>query len=165
MKRFDSKGMLIIPNPESPDSIHRQKKILLVKECYCQNGHNLVSRQAIFDSFEGIVIKIRHGDEEGLIALSPVYGNKSRISLNVNPIDEQIWVIYCPHCNVKLPTYSECACGGKMIALFTDKEANFSNCIGICNRIGCYNAHIQHSNELLTMSMIQDMPPTGVPSA
>ena len=165
MKRFDSKGMLIIPNPASAEHISKQKKILLVKECYCQNGHNLISKQAAFDNFDGIIIKVRRGDEEGLVALSPVYGNKSRISLNVTPVDEQIWEIYCPHCDVKLPVYSECACGGNMIALFTDRDADFSNCIGICNRIGCYNSRIQQSNELLTMSMIQDMPPSGVPGA
>jgi len=157
MKRFDSKGMLIIPNPVSSESICKQKQILLVKECYCQNGHNLISKSAIFNGFEGIVIKVRRGDKEGLVALSPVYGYKSRVSLNVDLFEDEIWEILCPQCNASLPIYSECACGGNMIALFTDKEASFANCIGICNRIGCYNAGIQHSNELLTMSMIAEM--------
>jgi len=165
MKRFDSKGMLVIPNPVSSESICKQKKLLLVNECYCQNGHNLISNSAIFNGFKGIVIKVRRGEQEGLVALSPVYGYKSRVSLNVDLFDEQIWEICCPQCRVSLPVYSDCSCGGNMIALFTDKGASFSNCIGICNRIGCYNAGIQHSNELLTMSMIQDISPTGVNSA
>lgn len=157
MKRFDSKGMLVIPNPVSSESICKQKQLLLVKECYCQNGHNLISNSAIFNGFKGIVIKVRRGNQEGLVALSPVYGYKSRVSLNVDLFDDQVWEICCPQCGVTLPTYSDCACGGKMIAIFTDQTANFANCIGICNRIGCYNAGIQHSNELLTMSMIQSM--------
>lgn len=157
MKRFDSKGMLIIPNPVSATSICKSKKLLLVKECYCQNGHDLICSKAIFNGFHGIVIKVKKGDHEGLVALSPVYGYKSRVSLNVDLEDEEIWEIRCPACDVVLPVYNRCECGASMIALFTDKEANFSNCIGICNRIGCYNAGIQHSNELLTQSMIQDM--------
>ncbi|MEN8224243.1 MAG: hypothetical protein ABFS05_02685 [Bacteroidota bacterium] len=164
MKRFDSRGMLIIPNPVSTESICKSKQLLLIKECYCQNGHNLISNKAIFNGFAGIVILVRRGDEEGLVALSPVYGYKSRVSLNVDLFDEQIWDICCPQCNATLPVYSSCACGGNMIALFTNTEANFANCIGICNRIGCYNAGIQHSNELLTQSMIQELPPTEVPS-
>lgn len=156
MKRFDSKGMLIIPNPVSSESICKSKQLLLIKECYCQNGHNMISNKAIFNGFAGIVIRVRRGNEEGLVALSPVYGYKSRVSLNVCLFDDQIWDICCPQCNVILPVYSSCACGGNMIALFSDKEANFANCIGICNRIGCYNSGIQHSNELLTQTMISD---------
>lgn len=165
MKRFDAKGMLIIPNPVSAEAICKQKQLLLVNECYCQNGHNLISSQAIFNGFKGIVFKVKRGNEEGLVALSPVYGFKSRVSLNVDLFNDQIWEICCPQCDVSLPVYSNCSCGGNMIALFTDDEANFSNCIGICNRIGCFNAGIQHSNELLTMSMIQNLPPAGVHSA
>ena len=163
MKRFDSKGMLVIPNPVSSESICKQKQLLLVSECYCQNGHNLISNSAIFNGFKGIVIKVRRREKEGLVALSPVYGYKSRVSLNVDLFEDEIWEICCPQCGVSLPVYSECACGGNMIALFTDKKASFSNCIGICNRIDCYNAGIQHSNELLTMSMIQEMPSVGIP--
>jgi len=157
--------MLIIPNPVSSESICKNKNLILVNECYCQNGHNLISNSAIFNGFKGIVIKVKRNKAEGLVALSPVYGYKSRVSLNVNLFEDDIWEICCPQCDVGLPVYSECSCGGKMIALFTDTSADFSNCIGICNRIGCFNAGILHSNEMLTMSMVQNMSPAGVPNA
>ena len=154
MNRFNAKGMLVIPNPLTTEKICKHKKILVVKECYCPNGHNIISQKAIFNGFPGIVFKVCRKEEEGLVALSPVYGYKSRVAMNVDLIEGQIWDICCPVCNVSFPIYAQCSCGGQLIALFTNKDEDFSNCVGICNRIDCYNAGIKYGNELLSMSMV-----------
>jgi hypothetical protein len=153
MKRFDSKGMLVIPNPMQAESICKNREVLIVKACHCPNGHDMVSSKAIFNGFNGIVFRVKRGEEEGIVALSPVYGYKSRVSLNVELKEGQIWKVYCPVCDTPLPVYSECQCGGDVICLFLDKEKDFNNCIGICNRIGCGNAGIKFGDEIMWDSL------------
>lgn len=157
MKIFNSKGMLVVPNPVSKESICKSPNIVIVEECYCPNGHNLISDQAIFNGFNGIVVRVKRGEEEGLVALSPVYGYKSRVSMNVYLENGDIWDVFCPECHKELPVYSKCECGGDMVVMFCSQDTSFTECIGICNRIGCYHAGIMRSNELLTMSMINEM--------
>jgi hypothetical protein len=151
--RFNTKGMMIIPNPIKSGSICRQKELIVVQSCYCPNGHNLISPQAVFNGFEGIILKIRREGQEGLVALSPVYGYKSRVALRVEMEEGQIWKVSCPHCDEPLPLYDKCECGADMICLFLDKSANFGSSICICNRIGCHHAGIHYSDEIISKHM------------
>ncbi|MBN3036116.1 MAG: hypothetical protein JW861_11065 [Bacteroidales bacterium] len=152
MNRFDDKGMMIYPNPIKKSGICRNKTILVVRECYCQNGHSLISNQAVFNGFKGIQVMVRRGNETGLVALSPVYGYKSRVTLNVLLEKEQIWEVCCPQCGEPLAVFSRCSCGGDLFTLFLNREADFANCILLCNRIDCFNAEIKFHNEILHYS-------------
>ena len=42
MKIFDRSGILLIPKPKQPNELCKAKKIVWVKEAYCQNGHELI---------------------------------------------------------------------------------------------------------------------------
>ena len=149
MKRFNSQGMLLFPNPIRKSTFSRTKQMLLITECYCPNGHNLINDRAIFDGHPGIMLRIRRQGKEGLVALSPVYGFKSRISMDQPLYTDETWEVFCPQCDAALPSYSKCTCEGDMIALFLDRKADFSNCILICNRIDCFNSSIRYQDELI----------------
>jgi hypothetical protein len=149
MKRFDSKGMMLYPVPEHSKKIASKKSLLVVSECYCPEGHDLLSDRAIFDNFRGIVLKVNQMGEEGLVALSPVYGVKSRVSLNVALLKDRLLEIKCPECNTALPVFSPCSCGGNLVALFLDKKKDFTNCILVCNRVDCFNAQIRLHDEVV----------------
>jgi len=157
MKLFNSKGMMLFPNPASKEKICKSKKILVIEECYCHNGHNLVCKKAIFNGFNGIIFKIKKDNQEGMVALSPVYGYKSRVCLDVELKEEEIWEIICPECNEPLPTFAKCSCGGDLVAMFAEKEKDFSDCLTICNRINCFNAEIHLGNEMIALSTIFDI--------
>ena len=148
MKRFDKKGMMLFPNPIKKTEICKYKELLVVEECYCQNGHSLISEKAVFNGFNGIIFKICNGEESGVVALSPVYGYKSRVSLDLTLKSGDIWDVCCPECQERLPTYSECSCGGKIFALFLSQKADYSKCILLCNRIDCFNAEIKLKQEM-----------------
>ena len=156
MKLFNTKGMMLFPNPIKKEEICKQKNLLLVKECYCHNGHNLISDQAIFNGFSGILLKVKRKGVSGLVALSPVYGYKSRVSLNLLLKQNEIWEICCPDCNEALPVFSSCSCKGDIVALFLDKNADFSNSILICNRIDCFNAQIKFNDEIIHFSGVDE---------
>jgi hypothetical protein len=152
MKRFNTKGMMLFPNPMKKEEICKQENLIVVKECYCQNGHNLISKQAVFNGFNGILLKVKRNKVSGMVALSPVYGNKSRVSLNLILKEGEVWELCCPDCNVSLPKFSSCECGGDQITMFLDEKADYAHCIMLCNRIDCYNATIKYNDELIYYS-------------
>ncbi len=152
MKRFDKNGMLIIPNPENTQIVSKSKELLVVKECYCPNGHNLVSTRVKFNEIPGIILKIINSkNRSGFIALSPVFGQKQRICLDIDLVDDETIRVFCPHCNIELPVFANCtSCeSGKLLALFLDKHASYKNCLALCNTIGCKNAQIITSENIL----------------
>jgi hypothetical protein len=56
----------------------------------------------------------------------------------------------CPVTGVELPVYGPCECGGSLMALFLDDTNDFSNCIGICNRVGCKHSILILANQLFS---------------
>ncbi|MFH0760461.1 MAG: hypothetical protein V2A67_03030 [Bacteroidota bacterium] len=154
MKAFTSRGTLNIPVPQKMiKPVHKPNlKPFVIESCYCNHGHNLISNDVIVDDHKGILLKVKSGRKTGHIALSAVCGNKTRIDLRIQLIDNALMKFFCPVCGEALPVYSPCECGASMIALFLDRELSFSNCIGICNRVGCKHSVIIRQNELLICS-------------
>lgn len=147
--------MLVIPNPKKNEPICENEKLLVVDKCYCQNGHNLISERAVFNGFKGIVFKVKREDQEGLIAISPVYGCKSRVALDVDLEEGIIWKFHCPECDVEFPYYTKCSCGAYLNTFFTTIENDFIHSFGICNRVGCGHADIHSGEDLLTQTMLE----------
>ena len=146
--------MLVIPNPKKENTLYRSEKLLIVDECYCPNGHNLISNNAIFNGYKGIVFMVKRKRQKGRIAISPIYGCKSRVALDIDLVEGDTWEFCCPECKVSFPVYKSCECGGKLTTFFTSKDADIYHSIGICNRVGCGNAGILQGKELLTQSML-----------
>ena len=152
MKIFDRSGILLIPKPKQPNELCKAKKIVLVKEAYCQNGHELIQKRVKFGNQSGIFLKVRRSEGEGFISLSPIYGDKSRVSIDVDLQDGELIEILCPECNQSLPVYGHCECGGELIVAFTTVEHDFNNCVGFFNRVGCRHAEIKNQGQLLSIS-------------
>ncbi len=150
MSIFNKKGMMIFPNPMRTRKICDEEKLIVFTECYCPNGHNLISNNAQFNEFKGIFIKISKGQKEGFVALSPVYGCKSRVAIGIELNNDEKYQLSCPECNTTLPFFTKCHCGGEIFTLFLNKEADFHSFLGACNRIGCENSYIQIGEELIT---------------
>jgi len=144
--------MMVFPNPIKKTGICKEKSLILIKKCYCHNGHSLISDKAIFNGEKGITITVKKGKRKGLVALSPVYGYKTRVCLDAKLEPGEIWQICCPTCEEALPVFSSCSCEGDIVALFLDKNADFSNSILICNRIDCFNAQIKFNDEIIHFS-------------
>ena len=147
MKRFDHRGMMIFPSQQKKDKSAPAAELLVINQCYCPNGHNLVSDRADFDGFKGIVLKVRKPGSEGLVALNPVYGLKHRIAIDIMLKKDELLEILCPECGSALPVYSACSCGGSLVALFLDEKPVFTNSVLICNRVDCHNARIRLHDE------------------
>ncbi|MCK4764172.1 MAG: hypothetical protein KAW12_18375 [Candidatus Aminicenantes bacterium] len=151
MKIYDSRGMLNIPEPLKRVP-NKNRESLVVKSCYCPNGHNLIGNRVQFNGHNGILLKVRSRGQEGFAGLSPVYGAKCRISMDIELVEGEIPQLLCPTCDVELPAFSVCNCGAEIVALFLNKEADYTDCIGICNRVGCENDTVRHEGELLSLT-------------
>ena len=131
MTRFNSKGMWRIPTGKRRKSLQEIDEDLVIRKCYCPNGHDLINPKVNVRGYNGILIKVKRGKEEGLMALSPICGDKSKYTIDIELNEGEIIELLCPVCNVPLPVYAPCDCGADMITLFCDKHGNFCNCIGI----------------------------------
>lgn len=156
MEIFDKDGMMIFPNPIRKE-IRENQHVLAVKECFCPNGHSLMSSRALFNGIAGIMLKVKLRNKKGLVALSPVYGDKSKISIDIDLVDKELLELSCPKCSAALPTYSKCICGADKVALFLNRKIDFNDCIGICTRVNCFNSEIKSSNDLLTEAGLQTL--------
>lgn len=148
---------MVFPNKKQQSSICKDEKLMVFTACYCPNGHNLVTQNVKFNEFDGLLLKISKDQSEGHIALSSVYGCKSRITIGINLEEGEKYKLSCPDCHEDLPTFSKCHCGGEIFALFLDKNAKFDSFVGACNRIGCNNSYIQIGKELVTSARLQAM--------
>jgi hypothetical protein len=121
---------------------------LIVKECFCPNGHNLVTDLASVSGYPGITIRLKNEKQDGLLTLSAVIGDKDRAFVSFEQVPGEIVQICCPTCSEPLPVYNVCSCGADLVAMFTTLKAEFANCIGICQRIGCLHAEIKSNRDL-----------------
>ena len=149
MERFDKNGMMIIPHINPPQA-EAGKRQLVVKECYCPNGHSLIDRHTGFNGHPGIMLEVKTKDKNCKIALSPIHGEKARICLDILLESGEELELHCPECHVALPVHSTCDCGSNIVAMFLTQDADFSDCIGICQRVDCHQAHVTAGGALLS---------------
>ncbi len=149
MSVFTNKGMLKFPNRKDANPTHDTSHPYIIKECYCPNGHSLINEDIMFNNSKGIMVEVSRFNENGKLALSPVYGCKNKITLDISLKMDELYDIKCPTCHVLLPAFNDCHCGGKIVSLFMDKKAEFNNFVGVCNRIGCKEAKIRLDEELI----------------
>lgn len=147
MKTFEFKDP-VARSSKGPDMSPERSEIDVVTECFCHNGHSLITDLASFGDFSGISLKLKGKVQEGMLSLSPVIGDKSRTFFNFSRQEGEIINICCPTCSEPFPIYNLCSCGAYLVAMFTNLKADFADCIGICQRIGCLHSEIKTNRAL-----------------
>ncbi len=141
MIRFNKIGMRVFPFPQE-GNIDEEFDLLVIENCFCPNGHSLISHKVDFNGFKGIALKIQKEEEDGLVAFSPIWGDKSRFVLDIEIKHGEIMDFMCPECGVTLPIKNTCPCGATYVILYANEHANISDSVNFCNRAGCYEAFI-----------------------
>ena len=154
MNRFTNQGKIHFPKNKLFRPARRHKKTsgdIQIKTCVCPNGHSLIDENTWFEGHPGIKIKVkRNGLDEGFLVLSPKFGDYTKISVDVNLKKGDILEMSCPECGVELPVYSECyVCHNQMLTLFISDERSYSDCVGICSRMGCHNSKMVGNKRML----------------
>jgi len=149
---FDTQGMMVIPEPIQSDNI-KDGKVIVITNVYCQKGHSLIDKKAMFNKHPGIVLNVEQSEKKGKIALSPIVGDKARICLDIDLEEGKTINMFCPECGIELPVHSPCdACDKDLLAMFLTPSGDFNNCIAVCNKVGCPKANIISSGELVAIS-------------
>lgn len=126
----------------------------VVDQCFCPNGHNILSDQHPYSGHPGILLKLKTADREGLLSLSPIISDPARNFHGFEQVSGEIVEICCPICDQPFPIYNQCGCTAHLIALFTSPKNDYSDCLGICQRIGCLNAEIISGRELRLLDRV-----------
>lgn len=127
----------------------------VVEQCFCPNGHNILSEKHRYSGHPGILLKLKAAGREGLLSLSPIIGDPARTFHDFKQVSGEIVDICCPICEQPFPIYNQCGCNAHLIALFTSLKSDYSDCIGICQRIGCLNAEIISGRELRMLDRVK----------
>lgn len=120
----------------------------VVRECYCPNGHSILTDTAHFQGHPGLTLKLKNRSSEGLLVISPVLGDRDRVFIDFEKTMGEVVEICCPSCSEPFPVYNVCPCGAHLVALFTTLKAHFSQCIGICQRLGCLHSELLSERDL-----------------
>ncbi len=148
MRKYKNDGKLKIPKRRK-SAKKSEEDIEIIEECFCHNGHNLISNRVKFNECNGIYLKIKDKEKQGYVGISPICGCKMRISIDVDLTEGETFEFFCPECDEKLLVYSPCpSCEGEMITLFLNKEADYTHCLGICNSVGCPQAEVRMGDEI-----------------
>ena len=154
MTRFTNQGKIHFPKNKflRPVRRHNAKETVIINECYCPNGHSLIDENTRFCEHPGIKIKVkRNGIDEGYLVLSPKFGDYSKISIDVKLEKGDMLEMFCPQCNQPLPVYSSCyVCDSELLTLFKSKEISYSDCLGVCQQVGCHNSKMVESRRMLS---------------
>jgi len=120
----------------------------VITECYCANGHSILTDAGVFQGHPGLTLKLRSKTAEGILSISPVIGDTNRTFIDFERHPGEVVEICCPTCADPFPVYNACPCGAHLVALFTSPKAQFSKCIGICQRIGCLHSELLSERDL-----------------
>lgn len=124
------------------------QKIDLIAECYCPQGHSILTETALFQGHPGLTLKLKNKTCEGLLVISPILGDRDRIFIDFEKRVGEVVDICCPTCSEPFPVYNACPCGAHLVALFTSPKTRFSQCIGICQRLGCLHSELLSERDL-----------------
>lgn len=124
------------------------QKSEVITECYCANGHSILSETELFQGHPGLTLKLKNKTSEGLLIISPVLGDRDRVFVDFEKKLGEVVEICCPVCSEPFPVYNVCPCDAHLVALFTSQKAHFSQCIGICQRLGCLHSELLSERDL-----------------
>ena len=124
----------------------------VITECYCPNGHSVLTDMATFHGHPALTLKLRGKTQEGFLAISPVIGDRDRTFFDFTQMPGEIVEICCPECSEPFPVYNECPCGAHLVALFTSSKTIFNQCVGICQRLGCLHSELNSERDLRLFS-------------
>jgi hypothetical protein len=129
----------------------------VVGACYCPNGHSLLYARANFSGHPGILLKIAGIKGTGHVVLSPIYGEKSRIALDVDLVEGEKLEVMCPFCDQPFAELGPCPCGASLITIYTTPIPDCNDYLGLCNRVGCPHAEVKTKGDIVLLSMMKDL--------
>lgn len=152
MKNTDKDNIRVYSMLLKSDKLEKAN-VTVIEEAYCPNGHSLLTDDVLFCDFKAIHLKIRNKKFVSDLFVSPLVGDKSKLSLDSKLNRDIIYEFLCPECNASLPVASPCSCGGNLMSLYLDKNLKLSKSATVCNRFGCPHSEVKGIENLKSMQL------------
>ena len=117
-----------------------EKLVVNVKCPYCKKI--LMDEKMQIDGFPSVKVRIQHGEKNGALYLSSIYGSYNIISEVPIPPEETV-LFFCPECSASLLLKDLCDECKAPLAFF---ELKNGGTVQICSRRGCECHSIDYTN-------------------
>ncbi len=147
-ERFSLKGMLKIPTLKKVTKEIIEEQVV-ISECYCVNGHNLITKEHYLNGQPGIKLNFKSQSSDGTVILSAVIGDYNKYFLEGSWTKGEKVNMSCPECKATLPVLTSCSCSpeAEFVALGLTPKIDFNNSIALCNIIGCKDSYSMVKSE------------------
>jgi hypothetical protein len=116
------------------------REYLVIEELTCSKGHSLLSDAVKIHGEPSVKIKVKLGNEEGLIFIDAYWGSHAKLFSFLPDLkkDQYIADVRCPECNTSLIINEKCA----VDSCESHKTIEFNlpggkNKIYVCAKLGC----------------------------
>ena len=154
--KFNEQGFMVIPDTKQMQLKKElaevlSDKIVVVRQAFCPNGHNVVQNRYKFSGFAGIHLKAEINGNKGDLILSPIFGDHSHITIDIDINLGDQPKMTCPICGVELPILKKCEnCeSGNMLVLSMREKFDITDGIAFCDVAGCPSAYILDAEKLI----------------
>ena len=128
-----------------------EKLVVSVKCPYCKKS--FMDEEKQIDGFPSVKVRIQHGDRNGALYLSPIYGSYNIIS-ELYILKEEIVLFFCPECHASLLLKDLCEECKAPLAFFELKNGGK---VQICSRRGCQFHSIDYSDMSQKISALYNL--------
>ncbi len=128
-----------------------EQAFVVVTQAFCPRGHNLVGAgPTAFEGYPGIAIWVSDGKTQGLVELSPVHGDRTKVGPDFPPGTRLR--LECPVCRAELPILAHCSCqpDGTLRKLYLTEKRDDAHLVGLCDVWGCTRSRVIDADEILS---------------
>ncbi|MEQ9080641.1 MAG: hypothetical protein RLP09_42655 [Sandaracinaceae bacterium] len=127
--------------------------IVVITQAFGPKGDNLVGLSDVtFDEHPAVTLKVRHGDREGLVHLSPIHGDKRKEGMTDFPVGTKLELL-CPVSGEKLPQLEEIRdddSNASYYAIWLSPKLDQGAYVAISDVWGHYHSRIVEDDELIS---------------
>ncbi|MBZ0119524.1 MAG: hypothetical protein K8H88_21215, partial [Sandaracinaceae bacterium] len=118
--------------------------VIIVTQAFDSHGHNLVGLSDVtFDGHPAVTLKLRVGEREGLVHLSPIHGDKRKSGFTDIEAGTRC-AVFCPVCDAPLAKVGEVddGSGADYYALYLTPKLDKGAMVAISDIWGHYHSRI-----------------------
>lgn len=126
--------------------------IIIITQAFGPKGDNLVGISDVsFDEHPAVTVKIKTGDREGLVHLSPIHGDRRKEGFLDIPLGTKL-SLFCPVSGEPLTKLGdvEDGSGAEYFALYLTPKLEAGASVAISDTWGHYHSRIVDEDELIS---------------
>ncbi len=137
--------------PDASVSVH-DGVIIVINKAFGPGGEQLVGVSDVtFDGFPALTLTVRANDQQGLVHLSPLHGDRRKVGWVDIPVGAKCELL-CPRSGRPLDHVGKVVEGSdaEYYAIYLTDKLNEGSCIYVSDVWGHYHSRVVHQGELIS---------------